>query len=236
MNVLFSLVLFFLLFPLFVAIWEPFWPFLVSIFVPGVFQWFGFGFLCCFVLGLAARGAVIEFTEVAVHEMIHAVVGIPFRGQPILMEASSEVGGQVGWASSGGGCLVAMAPYCFPLLTVLVLPLQLLGRTGIPYASQIADLLLGGTLAFHYVALATQLNPLQTESDLRYTGFPTAVAVALTSQLIWLVIVLGTVAGNLKAITNYFTSAILGIPYYYTSAWKVLLDFPTWVQTALPRI
>jgi hypothetical protein len=230
MGTILSLVLFFLLFPLFVAIWKPFFPFLGAVYAPEVFLSFSLGFMLFFVLGLAARGPLVEFMETVAHEMTHALVGLPFNGLPDAMKASSDKGGETGWENAnGGGCLIAMAPYTFPLLTLLVLPLALLTLPGIPWAAQAVDMLIGGTLALHYIRLSVQMHPKQT--DWRYTGFPSGAAIALTSQLVWLVLVLGIVAGNPEAIADYFTAALVGIPLYYGRAWEALLAFPAWLRS-----
>jgi hypothetical protein len=232
MGTILSLVLFFLLFPLFVAIWKPFFPFLGAVYAPEVFLSFSLGFMFCFVLGLAARGPLVEFMETVAHETIHALVALPFRGLPTAVEASSDKGGETEWQgakSANAGCLIAMAPYTFPLLTLLLLPLALLTLPGIPWAAQAVDMLIGGTLALHYIRLSVQMHPKQT--DWRYTGFPSGVAIALTSQLVWLVLVLGIVAGNPEAIADYFTAALVGIPLYYGRAWEALLAFPAWLRS-----
>jgi hypothetical protein len=237
MAFLLSLVLLCLLGPLLWAFWPPFGPFLTAVFAPDKFQWVGAGFALCFVLGLAASGVITDFTGTVVHEMTHALFGIPLSGPPAKMEAFSPGDGKTAWdaPAMAAGCLVvAMAPYCFPLLVALFLPLKIFSFARGTGTAQIIDILIGGALAFHYVALGSQLHPKQP--DFRDVGYPSAVAIALTSQLACLVIVMGVVAGDSKAIASYFVSAIGAIPHNYAIALEAALRFAPWVRSTLAQL
>ena len=211
-----SLVLLVLLAPFLYAFWTAFPAFFHAVFALERYQWAGVGLLVCFFVGLAARGAVIQFMEVAVHELIHAIVGLPFRGQPVAIAASSDSGGVTVWTSSAAAFIVRLAPYCFPLLTILVLPLRWFLAPRFSWGVTVFDILLGATLAFHYTALAMQLNPIQ--SDFVDVGFPAAVGIALTCQLAWLVIVMGVIVGDLLAVRDFFLNTIAAVPPNYAVA------------------
>jgi hypothetical protein len=145
-------------------------------------------------------------------------VGTPFAGDVTYMEASSKDVGIAGATRFSGGCnplfpFIALAPYCFPLLTAPFLLAEPFAAHLSATAKHVVDLLIGSTLGFHYVICAKQFRFYQ--KDLEQVGFIVSIGMTFTLMLIWLVIILAVVLGEYSSILDFFVNAFAHAPEYY---------------------
>jgi hypothetical protein len=221
--------IFLILLPLLAALWVEGALFLSSLPNPKALLWFGVGMVGMFLLCTLLRGTALHFSEVATHEMTHALVGLPFWGEAayINVEARDQIthsGGETTWilptATSHPPFLMLIAPYSLPLLAVPPLILRLLPIGQTPPASLVIDAVLGAALAFHYVSIWDALRVQQ--SDFTTVGTIAGFAGAMTFQLLFLVVALSVVMGLPQLIGEYFWAALARARAYYAVAFGVL--------------
>lgn len=117
---LFHLAFAVLLAPLFFAFSYEGALFLVSVFTFDSTKWFFLGAALALPVALLSLSYNIAFIEHLLHELEHAVVDFFFTFRlPRRLEVDPEQGSKV-YVSTRGGCIVSLAPYYFPILTVLV--------------------------------------------------------------------------------------------------------------------
>lgn len=135
------------------------------------------------------------------HELTHAMAGV-LSGYKVKSLFVSEKGGEVELSDSNA--FVALAPYCIPLFTVLVLLLNALVRhyTGWMRPPFWVSFAIGVTYAFHVVLTIHALR--QGQPDLREAGpFFSVVMIALCNGLVW-VWILDTLAPKSMDVTLFF--------------------------------
>lgn len=182
---------------------------------PVTVQWVIAGFAVYFGLFLMAAMAralgSIGFLETLEHETIHALATkiLLERVYAILVTAGPGV-----TSTSPGNAVVNpfidMAPYCVPLLTLLLLPVYAFMP---PQYLPIIEFLLGFTLAFHLVGLAREFRIIQ--KDLQVTGFPLALTFVLFFNSVILVVVVSLVMGDPEQIGLYFQHSLDQARYFY---------------------
>jgi hypothetical protein len=153
------------------------------------------------------------------HEVIHAisfkvflqrVLGIGVTGSAGLTVAQAPVPGCV-------SVMVALAPYCIPLLTI---PLMLLYPfMPLPFLP-IMEFLIGFTLAFHFIALIWwELHIGQP--DFGIAGLPLSIGVTLLVNSIIVVAVACLISGTVDPLIHYFENALMTAGEWY----RAIIDF-----------
>lgn len=152
--------------------WFSFWPVLA-----GALGYAAFELLFSKPLGLYVFG----------HELTHALVAF-FSGIRVKSFTAAPGGGEV--VLSDTNVFVALAPYCLPLYTLIVVGVYQLVQfyAARPVHPLWFPLLIGFTLAFH--ASLTLHALLQRQPDLRYAGPFFSLAVILVANCIVLVLIL----------------------------------------------
>lgn len=151
--------------------------FLASVVTFEATKWFILGAalsLLVYVLFLNNR---IGFIEHLLHEFEHATLSFIFTLRfPRRMEIDPVEGSRV-FVTDTGGCLMVLAPYYLPLLTVPFLLLKALAALILSFldvqlptlVGAAFDLLIGATLAFHLVCTVKEYGSFQT--DIKTTGY-----------------------------------------------------------------
>lgn len=102
----------------------------------------------------------LKWFEVFTHELTHTVVSLLLFRKMSDFQAGERSG--VTWTSGGklSGVFVTLAPYCLPIYSYFLLMLRPIVSTE---GLWIYDILLGITLAFHFVLFATGTRNYQTD-------------------------------------------------------------------------
>ncbi len=129
---------------------------------PIKYQYVGMGMAGYFIVTLfGIFNKNLEWLRTFSHELSHTVVGMMFLRKIHSFEAG--IGSGVMSHSGGfrfGTIFIALAPYCLPLFTYLLLFLRELSAANSLY---IFDIMIGATLAFHIGCFRTQIGLHQTD-------------------------------------------------------------------------
>jgi hypothetical protein len=227
---LFRFVLALLLAPLVLAFAVAAYTFLEENAQAWLQSWFTIGFLASFPLWLilmASGNSLVQYLE---HELNHAFLAKLFGRQVIRLEVTPYENGQKGMVgfASGSGCLtglILLAPYYVPLFTVPFLFIQ-------PFASQPTiqnglNFIIGSTYAFHVAGLLREFRGYQT--DITRSGCLFSIAIVALFNTVILVIIIGVVMDDLRALGDYFSQAIQLAQEYYSAA-------IAWLQELVDRL
>lgn len=205
-NCVLVVILVFLLIPF----WKEFW--LATKWMAqhlNYYLWFFMGFGAYYILRLLPfLRKNEEFLQIFSHELTHTVVGLFFFQRIHSFQANEQEG--VVWHSGRrfGSLLISLAPYCLPIFTFAFLLLRIIGANKSLY---IFDLLIGFTLAFHFLCFIKQTRPYQT--DISSNGYLLSFLFIACFLLFNLTIIMLSIR---KGIINANT-------YLFTSYWKDIL-------------
>lgn len=118
-------------------------------------------FSLIWILFLARRD---NFWNVMEHELTHAIFALLFLKKVHKLNAHRSSGGLV--QVEGGNFVIALAPYFFPLVAVVII---LIKPIILPDIQWILNILLGAAIMFHFIYLLGEFSPAQP--DIRYSGF-----------------------------------------------------------------
>ena len=182
-------------------------------------QWFLLGFVLSLLIYALLRGDRLRFWEVFEHELAHLITGLMFFKKPAsFVVAPGEVNGVVRIQSGFGNTPITLAPYFLPLFT---LPFLLIKPFLPSPFDQVANFLIGFTLAFHYASLLVwEFRP--SQPDFRSTGVIFSMVVTAFLNIVFLVVILGIVTGNYTGILDYFKNAFDRTVEAYLSALELL--------------
>ena len=164
-------------------------------------QWFLLGVALAILIYAVLPRRITIFWEVFDHELTHLVTGLMFFRRPrAFVVAPEAVNGATGIEPGFGTIPITLAPYFLPLFT---LPF-LLAKPFLPSPfDEIANFLIGFTLALHYASLiAWEFRP--SQPDFRTTGVIFSIVVTLFLNVVLLVVILAIVTGNYAGILDYF--------------------------------
>ncbi len=202
-------------------------------------------YILLYVVILAGR---IDFIEILEHELTHAVAALMLFQMPrklvidtegVDKKNGDEKGGakkrdtQVAGVTETIGCFwVLLAPYFLPLFT---LPLLLVKLVVPPPYDRAVDVLIGFTLAFHYVRLFKDLRVKQ--SDITTAGTIFAAVVSIFLNLLFLVLILALVTDTQASLPDYLTASIERAKQAYITVyeWVKSLELftPEWITEQL---
>lgn len=159
-------------------------------------NWFIYGLVCYILVYGFFLWRKITFLEFFEHELGHALVGFIFSKGIRKFEVHPE-GGSV--ELGGGNSLISLAPYYLPVFTI---PLLIIKPLVSPSIRDVANFLIGFTLAFHYTSLLKEFSPRQ--DDIKKTGLVFSLCVTCIMNIIVLVIILCVVLEIYSDIPSYF--------------------------------
>lgn len=130
---------------------------------PNLFLAFGIGGLLYALLWMFVFSKRGKFWSVVEHEMTHALFALMFFKKVHSFTANRGTGGSV--EIEGDNFMIALAPYFFPLLTIVIMII----KPSVPNTYQwIFNLMMGFTLMFHLLHLMMEFNP--SQPDVRKSG------------------------------------------------------------------
>ena len=203
----------FLLAPLVYSFAREAYSFLTSDVDLASLDWFIYGAIFyVLIYALVFRGKYSrKFFEHLKHESAHSMVGYIFfrhtRKLIVNPEATyaSEETSQVAYRNlSGPDSLISLAPYYCPTFTIPLLIVRLIVSYPI---HKVIDLLIGLTLAFHYVSVKNEFGLKQR--DIRDTGLMFSIVVTCILNIIFLVVIVCIVSGNHSNLLNYFENSFV---------------------------
>jgi hypothetical protein len=176
------------------------------------------GIVIYLVLYAYAWHEQMAFLETLEHELTHAAASLAILHMPGKLVVDPKGGGKKAGVVETVGCVwVMLAPYFLPLFT---LPLLLVKVVVPPPFDKIVDLLIGFTLAFHYVRLYNDLKVKQT--DITETGTIFAVIVSVVLNLVFLLVILAVVTGQYSLIPEYFKASWERTKAAYQAIWEFI--------------
>jgi hypothetical protein len=199
--------------------------FILSVFTWEAGMWFlagaGLSLLAYFVL----LNGKIAFIEDLLHELEHSLVAFLFSFQlPTQMEIDTTNNSSVN-TSTRGGCLTTLAPYYLPLLMLPFLALKAAATLAaswldVTFPTVLAvslDVLIGATLAFHYVVTIKEYGDFQT--DIQKEGRIASLVMALFLNLAFLIVTMAVVVGAYTELWAYVQTAAAATVEAYKSAY-----------------
>jgi hypothetical protein len=176
--------------------------YVASVFTLAATMWFLAGAAAFLLVYAVFLDNKIGFTEVLLHEFEHAAVAFLFTFRlPTRMEIDPDNISAV-YVSGAGGCLMRLAPYYLPLLTVPLLSLKalvglvfsLLEASPSPYLYAAFDLLIGATLVFHLVCTLKEYRT--SQPDIKKTGIIASLAGVLFLNIMFVILCVAVVTGS----------------------------------------
>lgn len=160
----------FVLVVLFVLTLPYLWYILKVIFIPKngefwgqekIYLWMSVGVLAFALLRLLLK-TNLRFAETFSHELTHAIVALFLRRRVHSFHVEDSGAGVIFTSGDSSYTLVpvALAPYCLPIFTYMLLSVRWLMN---PNGLWIFDILIGMTLCFHYYCFKTQIGNHQTD-------------------------------------------------------------------------
>jgi hypothetical protein len=130
-----------------------------------------------------------SFWSVVEHELTHAIFALMFFKKVRTINADRRRGGLV--KVEGGNFVIALAPYFFPLLSVIIIAVKPLIFSTYQW---LLNGLLGFTLMFHLLYLLNEFHP--SQPDLQQTGFLFSTVVVLFLNLFFIGLSLASLPGQ----------------------------------------
>jgi hypothetical protein len=202
--------------------------FVASVFTIDATKWFLLGIVLSLFVYVVFLHDNIGFIEHLLHELEHAALSFLFTLKlPKRMEIDPDEGSEV--LTRGGGCLMTLAPYYLPLLTVPFLLLKALASLAFsllkipfpPFLAGALDLLIGATWMFHLVGTLREFRPFQT--DIKKTGLIASFVAVLFLNFMFVVLSVAVVTGSYAELLDYVKAALATT----LDAYKAVLDFVT---------
>lgn len=222
---LFYLALVIVLAPLMYAFTLEGVEFLASVFTLDSTKWFLLGAALAIPFSLIMLSESMIFITHLIHELEHAAIDFLFTFRlPARMEINPEQGVSSVNVSGRGGCIVLLAPYYFPLLTMPFLLLKALAALvfallQMPFPAWLAlvlDLLIGLTLVFHYASTLREFR--LSQSDISRTGLIPSIVGVLFLSFMFLVLCVTVVIGSYAEFLDYLKVSLAATVDAYTAA------------------
>ncbi len=157
---------------------------------------FALGCILYIILSLLVFSRRDRFWSILEHELIHLIFAVIFFKKVHSFNAIRGTGGRVEIASNN--LVIVMAPYIFPLATVILL----LIKPSVPFYLQWAfNGLLGFTLMFHIIPLFSEING--DQPDLQSSGMLFAVILILFFNLFFIGLSIASLQGNWADMWDY---------------------------------
>jgi hypothetical protein len=199
---------------------------LVSICTLDATKWFLLGAVLSLSAYVLLLNNNIAFIEHLLHEIEHAALAFFFSFQlPRRMEIDPEQGSEV-TVARGGGCLMTLAPYYFPLLTIPFLVLKALAALAffvleISFPTVLAlalDLLIGATLIFHIMCTVKEF--VSDQGDIKKIGFIASLIAVLFLNLMFVILSVVVVTGSYTECLEYIKTAAAATVNAYQTVYE----------------
>jgi len=130
------------------------------------YLWFAVGIATYFVIKPLFRKN-LSFLETFTHELTHTIVGLIFFQRIHSFTATDGEGGVMKHSGKHtNNVFIALAPYFLPIFTFTLLLFRIMVKT--EYL-QFFDVLIGLSVAFHFVAMIKDIRP--NQSDIKTCGY-----------------------------------------------------------------
>ncbi len=158
-----------------------------------------------------------RFWSILEHELTHLIFATIFFKRVHSFYASREGDGRV--EVEGDNFMIALSPYFFPLLTVVVL---LIKPSVHPDFQFIPNGLLGFTIMFHLVYLLKEFHPAQP--DLKKNGMLFSVLVVGFFNIFFLGLCIASLEGNWQDLGAYIVSGISECQYLVEQTGRIMYE------------
>lgn len=197
--------------------WGGAFPWLLSALRPQTALWTSFlggagVFLLLWGLWLSRRPG---FWSILEHELTHALFALLFFKRVYSLRVQRRRGGAVTMES--GNVVIALAPYFFPLLTVVLLVLKPLVRPGL---NLIWSSLLGFSLAFHWTSLFQEFQ--FSQPDIRYAGRITSLSTVVFFNLFFLGLTLAALPEHGRLVEEFLRIGLQNALQAGSTFWSML--------------
>lgn len=163
---------------------------------------------------LSKRGS---FWSVIEHEMTHALFALLFFKKVHSFSAKRRRGGNV--VIEGDNFIIALAPYFFPLLSIAIVVIK---PSILNQYQWILQGLIGFTLMFHLVHLATEFHP--SQPDLQRSGMVFSFIVVLFFNLLFVGLCITALRGGWADMGNYLRQGLLEGKLFVEQLWRVFFN------------
>lgn len=151
------------------------------------------------------------------HEVTHALFALLFFKKVHSLSAKREVGGEV--KLSGGNFVISLAPYFFPLFTVVII---LIKPFIIPTYQWVFNGLIGFTLMFHLNHLFREFHP--SQPDINRTGIIFSFIVVTFFNLFFLGLVIVALNGSWLDMRSYVAEGATQSIVYLREGWMLFRE------------
>ena len=158
-----------------------------------------------------------SFWSVVEHELTHAVFALMFFKKVRTINADRRKGGLV--KVEGGNFVIALAPYFFPLLSVIIIAVKPLIFSTYQW---LLNGLLGFTLMFHLLYLLNEFHP--SQPDLRQTGFLFSTVVVLFLNLFFIGLSLASLQGQWTNMVDFVRLGVGESYNFIVYGWTIIND------------
>lgn len=125
-----------------------------------IFKWVAIGFAVFAILRRYTKGN-LEFAETFSHKLTHTIFAVLFNLQVVEFHTNQRTGYMMAAQRNVYKAVpISLAPYCFPLFTFILLSFRWLMDF---HCVWIYDILIDGSLCFHYFCFKTQIGNHQSD-------------------------------------------------------------------------
>lgn len=157
-----------------------------------------------------------SFWSVVEHELTHAVFALLFFKKVRTLNADRHRGGLV--RVEGGNFIIALAPYFFPFLSVIIIILKPIILSNYQW---ILNALLGFTLTFHLLYLLNEFHP--SQPDLRENGFLFSLIVVTFFNLFFIGLSLASLPGKWANMAGFIKLGMKESWYFVLYGWEIII-------------
>jgi hypothetical protein len=168
-------------------------------------NWFIYGAIAYLAVFLIVPASRMRFIEIFEHELGHTVMAMAFFQdiQKFEVEVNGVNQGAVHYVGTSN-FVITLAPYFLPLFTI---PLLIIKSVIFSSLHNAIDLLIGFTMAFHYVALLAEFR--LSQPDIQKVSLLFALAVTITMNAIFLVVVVSVLLNDYGLILSYLDASLV---------------------------
>jgi xanthine/uracil permease len=172
--------------------------------------WFAGGIVAYFVTIPLFRKN-LKFIETFTHELTHTIVGLIFFQRIHSFTATNGEGGLMEHSGNNtNNVFITLAPYCLPIFTFALLLLRIMIK---PEYLRLFDVLIGLSVAFHFVAIIKDIRPNQT--DIKNCGYIFSYLFILAFLLFNGSVILWSIQSGIgEAFVNWCDNTIEVIAYF----------------------
>ncbi|MFQ5583034.1 MAG: M50 family metallopeptidase [Calditrichia bacterium] len=180
----------------------------------------GSGALFFFLIWIFFLARRDNFWNVMEHELTHAIFALLFLKKVHKLNAHRSSGGLV--QVEGGNFVIALAPYFFPLVAVVII---LIKPIILPEIQWLLNILLGAAIMFHFIYLLGEFSPAQP--DIRYSGFLFSILFILFFNIFFLGLSLASLSAAWSDILTFIKHGLNESMIFSKEVWIYFNDLFT---------